>query len=143
MNASKPQIAHNVESDAASASASDDDEYADRAAIEARLNGLTSTSASTRSETPATTATLDTLPDDPTKSDSTAPKLGKAAQKRAKRAAKQAEATSSVNPETPHKCAGCDAGFASKNGLFQHLEDHPKHAALKNVAGKGKKKGRK
>jgi DnaJ family protein A protein 5 len=145
MIASKPQTARIVESE--SASEDDDDEYADRAAIEARLNGLTSTDASTRSETPATTATLDTLLDDSAKSDSTTPagpRLGKAAQKRAKRAAKQAEATSSIDTETPHKCAGCDAGFASKNGLFQHLEEQPKHAALKNVAGgKGKRKGKK
>jgi DnaJ family protein A protein 5 len=143
--ASKPQATPDAESE--SASDDDDDEYADRAKIEARLNGLTSTDASTRSATPATIDTIDTLLDDSTKSDNTTPstpKLGKAAQKRAKRAAKQAEAADSVDPEAPNKCAGCDAGFPSKTRLFQHLEEHPKHAALKNVpVGKGKRKGKK
>lgn len=70
-----------------------------------------------------------------------APKLGAAAQKRAKRAAKQATLSES---DLRNKCKGCDAAFQSKNQLVQHLKDHPKHAALKSIAGGGgaKKKGK-
>ncbi|KAF1960239.1 hypothetical protein CC80DRAFT_544688 [Byssothecium circinans] len=70
------------------------------------------------------------------------PKLGKAAQKRAKRAAKQADAQSE-DGGLNNKCLGCDVAFPSKSRLHQHLQDNPKHAALKSVAGaKGKKKGK-
>jgi DnaJ family protein A protein 5 len=69
------------------------------------------------------------------------PKLGAAAKKRAKRAAKLATMDES---EMKNKCKGCDAAFPSKSQLFQHLKDHPKHAALKAVGGGGgaKKKGK-
>ncbi|KAL5433671.1 hypothetical protein PMIN06_011616 [Paraphaeosphaeria minitans] len=75
--------------------ADDNDEYASRLDIEARLNGLVSTDASIADT--ETTATEQTILDDPpaaTWEDASAqlPKLGKAAQKRAKRAAKQADA---------------------------------------------------
>jgi DnaJ family protein A protein 5 len=116
----------------------DDDEYASRSDIEARLNGLASTNPTTsRTETPATE---DTIIDDPEDAVPQTPKLGKAAQKRAKKAAKQAEA---LDSDANHKCLGCDAAFPSKSRLHQHLQDHPKHAALKSVpGGKGKKKGK-
>jgi DnaJ family protein A protein 5 len=116
----------------------EDDEYASRSDIEARLNGLTSTDASVAdTETTATEATiLDELQDDTPQ----LPKLGKAAQKRAKKAAKQAEPTDS---DAANKCLGCDAAFPSKTRLMKHLQDHPKHAALKSVPTKGKKKGKK
>lgn len=114
----------------------EDDEYASRSDIEARLNGLTSTDASVaNTETNMTESTvLEEPPDEPQ-----VPKLGKAAQKRAKRAAKQAEVTDS---DTNLKCLGCDAAFPSKTRLHQHLQEHPKHAALKSVPIKGKKKGK-
>lgn len=106
-----------------SSGSDEDDEYASRSDIEARLTNLTSTS--------------------PDSSAPQAPKMGKAAQKRAKKAAKQAEVEQS-SPQAGLKCAGCDAAFPSKTQLHQHLKDHPKHAALKSVsAGKGKKKGKK
>ncbi|KAF1920347.1 hypothetical protein BDU57DRAFT_11737 [Ampelomyces quisqualis] len=72
------------------------------------------------------------------------PKLGKAALKRAKRAAKQ---PASTDTDTTNKCIACAASFASRTRLHQHLQDNPKHAALKSGAGggkkmKGKRKGR-
>jgi DnaJ family protein A protein 5 len=119
----------------------EDDEYASRSDIEARLNGLASADAlSTLSDTASTEHTLhDSIAGS---EDSTqTPKLGKAAQKRAKRAAKQAEVDT---PEAKNKCLSCDAAFPSKTQLFQHLQDHPKHAALKSgKEGKGKRKGKK
>jgi len=120
----------------------EDDEYASRADIEARLNGLTSTDASiVDTETTTTTTTIldDPLVFEDSSSQAQEPKLGKAAQKRAKRAAKQAEVE---DTDLGHKCLGCDAAFPSKTRLHQHLQDHPKHAALKSVPGKGKKKGK-
>jgi DnaJ family protein A protein 5 len=136
--AAEPRTTHDVEPDSDD---DDDDEYASRSDIEARLNGLASTNASTRTDTPTTTDTL--LDESVPKPDDAAPgvpKLGKAAQKRAKRAAKQAEI---VDTEAPNKCTGCDATFPSKTQLHQHLQNHPKHAALKSVpGGKGKKKGK-
>lgn len=123
----QPQTTNEVDSE----SEDEDDEYASRSAIEARLNNLTS---------PSTPATELTQLDEPESSGPAVPKLGKAAQKRAKKAAKQAETT---DTDAGHKCAGCDAAFATKNMLFQHLEKNPKHAALKSIpVGKGKKKGK-
>ncbi|KAH7095308.1 hypothetical protein FB567DRAFT_623591 [Paraphoma chrysanthemicola] len=134
------RTSHTAQKDEDSDSESEDDEYASRAAIEARLNGLASPNAPT--EPPATEHISPEDPQ-PESGDSSAqvPKLGKAAQKRAKRAAKQAEVAEST---TGHKCAGCDAEFPSKTRLHQHLQEHPKHAALKSVGatGKGKKKGK-
>ncbi|KAF1839578.1 DnaJ domain-containing protein [Decorospora gaudefroyi] len=112
----------------------EDDEYASRSDIEARLAPFSSTNTST-----APTEGLDTKPTDHVEPDEAAPqepKLGKAAQKRAKKAAKQSEVDES---DAKNKCAGCDAAFPSKTRLHQHLKDHPKHAALKTVAGGGKK----
>jgi DnaJ family protein A protein 5 len=132
---SEPQPTHKAQSEEKEDDDEDeDDEYASRSDIEARLNGLASPNISTA--TPATPATEDTLTDEPPP-ESTAPKLGKAAQKRAKRAAKQAE---SSDADTQNKCLGCDASFPSKTRLHQHLQDNPKHAALKSVGGGGKKK---
>lgn len=111
----------------------EDDEYASRADVEARL------ASSAPSETQAPDSTL---LDDPDSSTPAIPKLGKAAQKRAKKAAKAAETSTGTDPDTAHKCIGCDAGFPSKTRLHQHLQDHPKHAALKSVPAKGKKKGK-
>ena len=110
-----------------------DDEYASRAEIEARLTGLDPKAESDMgidqtvesSKTPG----IDT------------PKVGKAAQKRAKRAAKQAEEHSS---DSAHACVVCKATFPSKTKLFQHIKDLD-HAALKSETGAagGKKAGKK
>ena len=108
-----------------------DDEYASRSDIETRLSGFTSTNSSTPNTDLTENAELGN--DAPQE-----PKLGKAAQKRAKKAAKLAEVDQS---NLKNACQGCDASFPSKSQLFRHLEDHPKHAALK--ASSGGKKGKK
>jgi DnaJ family protein A protein 5 len=120
-------------SGSATSSDVDDDEYASRSEIEARLFG-----ASTEPST-APTEDLESKPDNPTEPEVAAPpepKIGKAALKRLKKAAKQAEGE---EPDVKNKCAGCSAGFSSKTQLHQHLKEHPKHAALKPVAVGGKK----
>ncbi|KAL6707383.1 hypothetical protein ACN47E_004162 [Coniothyrium glycines] len=115
----------------------EDDEYASRSDIEARLAGF-----SIKTESTAPTENLDSPSptiDEPENPAPQTPKLGKAAQKRAKKAAKQAD---TEQTDLKNQCQGCDAAFASKNQLHQHLADHPKHAALKSVGGgkKGKKR---
>jgi DnaJ family protein A protein 5 len=116
----------------------EDDEYASRSEIEARLTN----------DTPliATTSEADEhLPTSPPDTESTpgGKKLGAAAKKRAKRAAKTAE-VSEADPDLPHRCAKCNAGFPSKTRLFQHIKDFG-HAALKDAGAKGGagKKGKK
>ncbi|KAJ4300751.1 hypothetical protein N0V90_002839 [Kalmusia sp. IMI 367209] len=117
----------------------DDDEYASRSDIEARLAGYRNT--------PDPSAPLESLAADVPDTDKeppTAKKLGAAAKKRAKRAAKQAEADTDT-PDLAHKCVTCRAGFPSKTKLFEHIKES-KHAApvaaTKGAAGgkKGKKR---
>ncbi|RAR04674.1 DnaJ-domain-containing protein [Stemphylium lycopersici] len=111
------------------ASEADDDEYASRSEIEARLAG-SSTAATPTSDVGPKPATTDSAVQPDPAPPAPEPKLGKAAQKRAKRAAKQAETDDS---ELKMTCAGCS-----------HLAKNPKHAALKSVAGSGGgKKGKK
>ncbi|TKA68406.1 hypothetical protein B0A55_08739 [Friedmanniomyces simplex] len=120
---------------------SEDEDYASVSAIQARLG---STQLSEDAAKPPPTATD---PDDdeytadgPGSDAQGGKKMGKAAQKRAKRAAVAAITESQV--EANHKCVGCAAGFPTKTRLFQHLKDHPGHAALKPGSGAsgGKKK---
>jgi DnaJ family protein A protein 5 len=63
------------------------------------------------------------------------PKLGKAKQKRAKRAVKEAGQPSGF------ACANCQAPFASKSKLFDHIRELPDHAqpVKKPVGRKGKR----
>ncbi|KAF7197319.1 DnaJ-like subfamily C member 21 [Pseudocercospora fuligena] len=127
-------------------SESEDDEYASREAIEARL-ASTSLNAPTKTDQPPVfdTPATPNSEDDLSASQPAQKKLGKAAQKRAKKAAAAAEAEATNDPETAaHRCQGCDASFGSKTKLFDHLKSNPKHATLKSVStGKGKKKGKK
>jgi DnaJ family protein A protein 5 len=116
---------------------SDDDEYASRSDIEARL-------ASYRldADTPAT-STTEGPPDDPP-----APplqkKLGAAALKRAKRAAKHADGASDADAEgRPHRCLNCNAGFPSKTKLFEHIKESGHAAPISATKGAGGKKGKK
>ncbi|KAF2129812.1 meiotically up-regulated gene 185 protein-like protein [Dothidotthia symphoricarpi CBS 119687] len=122
---SGPQISHDTEPVEDEDDDDDDDEYVSRSEIEARLASL-----KTDPSTPSA---------EPIEPNTTVPKLGKAKQKKAKKAAKQAEVDQSG---AKNKCMGCDAAFASKTQLFQHLQDHPKHAALKTTNGGGGKKGK-
>jgi DnaJ family protein A protein 5 len=114
---------------------SSDDEYAPASQVKARL---------TQDPPPKSVDTPSPRGD--YESDTTpsiqAPKKGKAAQKRAKRAA-AAAAVSTEQEESKFKCATCDDKFTSKNELFQHIKEFPKHAALKNVTSGGGTKGKK
>jgi DnaJ family protein A protein 5 len=109
----------------------DDDEYASRSDIEARLTDLTSTSTSTPQPG---TETPDTESAEPQ-----GPKMGAAAKKRARKAATEAEAQQTASD---NKCAGCDASFPSKTRLHDHLKKNPKHAALKSISAPGGKRGK-
>jgi len=130
---------------------SENEDYASVSTIQARLNAShlgngidTPPSTIANSATPSTIGVGDT---DKTTEDleSDAPggkKMGKAAQKRAKKAA---AAATDDQVEAHHKCVGCNSAFPTKTRLFQHLKDHPGHAALKPGAGAGggkKKKGK-
>jgi DnaJ family protein A protein 5 len=118
-NGAEPRPLESVEQ---SEPQSEDEDYASRAEIEARL-------AST---------TLESSDDDDTKPKQAKKKMGKAAQKRAKRAA--AVATDEQAAETTHKCSGCADEFSSRSKLFDHLKLHPEHVGPKTVpSGKGKK----
>ncbi|KAF2738342.1 DnaJ-domain-containing protein [Polyplosphaeria fusca] len=108
----------------------DDDEYASRSDIEARLAGFRNTDELST----AATSLPETSPETEAAASVDGPKLGKAAQKRAKKAAKQAEQT---EESAQHKCNSCNKDFSTKNQLFQHLKDFPKHAALKPATGGG------
>jgi DnaJ family protein A protein 5 len=140
---SEPQATHTAkveekDDEGESSDSDEDDEYASRSDIEARLNGPTPIDASV-ADTETATTEINALDEPQGDLTPQVPKLGKAKQKKAKKAAKQAEAT---DPETANKCLGCDAAFPSKTRLMKHLQDHPKHAALKSVPAKGKKKGK-
>jgi DnaJ family protein A protein 5 len=79
--------------------------------------------------------------DDDGRSQTSKPKMGKAAQKRAKKAAASAAAQTA---ESTNKCEVCNETFPSRSTLFKHIIDEG-HAALKSVTnsgaggGKGKK----
>ncbi|KAF1824594.1 DnaJ-domain-containing protein, partial [Dissoconium aciculare CBS 342.82] len=66
-------------------------------------------------------------------SQSSKPKMGKAAQKRAKKAAASAAAQ---KVESTNQCEVCNETFASRSTLFKHIKDEG-HAALKSVANGG------
>lgn len=107
---------------------SHDDDYASREYVETRLRtdmDHLSTGAGDSSGHPLFSGLTGESP---------TPKLGKAKQKRAKRAAKQADQPMAFI------CANCQAHFASKTKLFDHLRDLD-HAEplLRSIAKKGRK----
>ncbi|GIZ38140.1 hypothetical protein CKM354_000156300 [Cercospora kikuchii] len=122
---------------------SEDEDYASRETIEARIAATTLTDEIT--STPLTPVISDS-DNESTAQQQPKKKLGAAAKKRAKRAAAAAE-TSGTQTPAEHTCINCSAEFESKSKLFEHLKQNPKHAALKTVvgggSGKGKKKGKK
>lgn len=140
---SGPRTSHDASSGQAEETSDEDedDEYASRSTIKARLHALSPPAPDTESSANASLANEMAIDPPPETDDlaSPTPKLGKAKLKKAKKAAKQAEVDTS---ELKNKCLGCDAAFASKNQLYQHLEDQPKHAALKSAAGGKGKKGK-
>ncbi|KAI7095481.1 hypothetical protein KC352_g39065 [Hortaea werneckii] len=124
---------------------SEDSDYADPEEIRNRLAG-SSLEDDKNHERILPSAANEGKADSDVEPEAAKPKLGKAAQKRAKKAAAAAETAASVESDANHKCQGCDAAFATKTRLFQHLKDHPKHATLKPAVGgsggKGKKKSK-
>ena len=119
------------------ASESENDDYADRGAVQDRLAGQDQNPLVNKLNdlsfegTPATTDTESSIQ----------PKVGAAKTKRAKKAAKQSngEETSS----SAFSCSSCRANFPSKTKLFDHLKEKPSHAApvaQKKGAKGGKKK---
>ncbi|KAK4556419.1 hypothetical protein LTR86_006563 [Recurvomyces mirabilis] len=116
-----------------------DEDYASPETIAARL---ASSHLDSGLSTPGTTTDADegtSVAADGASEAPTGKKLGAAAKKRAKKAA----AAATDDSETSHPCAGCDKSYATKTRLFQHLKDHPEHAALKPASGKKKGRGRK
>ncbi|KAI5361319.1 Putative DnaJ domain, Zinc finger C2H2-type, Zinc finger C2H2 superfamily [Septoria linicola] len=142
-------------------SGDEDEDYAPRSTVEARIASTTLSDPSLPSTTPAASIPSDNdidttkdANDDDDWSSQPKKKLGAAAKKRAKKAAaattpstEKSDATT-VGGSAEHQCSGCSAEFVSKTKLFEHLKANPKHAALKSVTSgsggaKGKKKGRK
>lgn len=118
--------------DSGGLSGSEDDDYASPETIQSRLQ-----SASLNDDSASTAPTTGVNSEN--EAEPGKPKMGKAAQKRAK---KVAAAATSAEAEANHNCVGCDAAFPTKSRLFQHLKDHPKHAALRPAAGGKGKKGK-
>ncbi|PPJ54508.1 hypothetical protein CBER1_02491 [Cercospora berteroae] len=138
----KPEQSKEVSAQA-TPSDSEDEDYAARETIEARIAATTLTDETT--STPLTPVISDSDNESSTQQQPKK-KLGAAAKKRAKKAAAAAE-TSGTQTPAENRCINCSAEFESKSKLFEHLKQNPKHAALKTVAGggggKGKKKGKK
>ncbi|KAI0550890.1 DnaJ domain-containing protein [Xylaria curta] len=120
---------------------SEDDDYASRDAVEARLTGISEPLPGDEGgdddveDATAKTANMKVEDDPPTK------KIGMAKAKKLKKAARQAAAE-----QAGHQCLTCRATFDSKGGLFKHIKENPDHATLKNVAPtskSGKSGGRK
>ncbi|KAF1973505.1 hypothetical protein BU23DRAFT_132025 [Bimuria novae-zelandiae CBS 107.79] len=126
-------------------SQSDDDEYASRSDIEARLASYLIPSTPATSATPAPSEPPpEHLPANPAddKPSPAGKKLGAAALKRAKKAAKQA-GSGPDDPDLPHKCMKCHAGFPSKTKLFDHIKETGHAAPVSATKGGGGKKGKK
>ncbi|KAI6842405.1 DnaJ-domain-containing protein [Hortaea werneckii] len=121
---------------------SEDSDYADPEEIRDRLAGSSLKDDKDHESTLPSAANEEKAGSD-IEPEAAKPKLGKAAQKRAKKAAAAAETVASAESDANHKCQGCDAAFATKTRLFQHLKDHPKHATLKPAVGGGSGKGKK
>ncbi|OAF99618.1 DnaJ-domain-containing protein [Paraphaeosphaeria sporulosa] len=121
----------------------DDDEYASRSDIEARLASYridADTAATSTTEGPLENppAERPDVPEPPAK------KLGAAALKRAKRAAKQAEGSGGSDADgMPHRCMRCNSGFPSKTKLFDHIKESGHAAPLSETKGASGKKGKK
>ncbi|KAI0024102.1 DnaJ-domain-containing protein [Xylariomycetidae sp. FL0641] len=126
---------------------SEDDDYASRDAVEARLgagkggeqNPLVRGEGDNDDDLEGATAAASELSLD---NAGPAKKTGKAKAKREKKAARQAT-SNQQSGET--KCNVCNAIFDSRTKLFRHIEDED-HAAIKTPAsnaGKGKKKKKK
>ncbi|KAI8627534.1 DnaJ domain-containing protein [Xylariaceae sp. FL1651] len=109
----------------------DDDIYASRDAVEARVAGKADIfpidGGDELRETASKVANL-SLGDD-----ALAKKIGKAKAKREKKASRQAAAE-----QEGHLCLACRARFDSKTKLFKHIEENPGHATMKSTPSTGK-----
>ncbi|KAJ1325615.1 DnaJ subfamily A member 5 [Microdochium nivale] len=151
-----PLILASGENDS-SAAEDEDDEYASREAVEARLVGKKpSTIEALQSKGPLFNggALIENAVDDFSKEaaelslggSETTKKPGKAKAKREKKAARQA-VEQQQNTTAEHKCAVCQEIFSSRTKLFEHIKDEG-HAELKSIASESwtksskKKKGK-
>ncbi|ERF71402.1 hypothetical protein EPUS_07430 [Endocarpon pusillum Z07020] len=133
----KTPVGNLLASNGSLSSGSDGNDYAPRSEVESRLVDL---------EAEILAGGLDTtaIKDTTSASDSDAPskpKLGKAKQKRAKRAA-QKDAGATKSTTSSFSCAVCQADFASKTKLFNHIKERG-HAAPASVTGSKGGKGSK
>ncbi|KAI0424944.1 DnaJ domain-containing protein [Xylaria sp. FL1042] len=116
----------------------EDDDYASRDAVEARLTGMSGFSPvdeTTMEELTTETAEMGVKGNAPMK------KMGMAKAKKQKKAARQAAAE-----QDGHSCLTCRATFDSKGGLFKHIRENPDHATPKissSTSKPGKSTGRK
>ncbi|KAI0875350.1 DnaJ domain-containing protein [Hypoxylon argillaceum] len=116
---------------------SEDDDYASRDAVEARLTGKSDVVTGDQGDDMEgiTTKTADMVVEEdkpPSK------KIGMAKAKKQKKAARQAAAE-----QEGHPCITCRVPFDSKGGLFKHIKENPDHAAPKatpSAAKSGRKK---
>ncbi|KAI8950174.1 DnaJ domain-containing protein [Xylaria longipes] len=109
----------------------EDDDYALRDAVEARLAGKSELSLGDEDDDikEATTKTANmTVRDNPP-----VKKIGMAKAKKQKKAARQAAAE-----QAGHPCLTCRAPFDSKGGLFKHIKENPDHATPKNISSTSK-----
>ncbi|GAP89814.1 putative like subfamily A member 5 [Rosellinia necatrix] len=115
---------------------SEDDEYASRDAVEARLAGKPS--APTLDEGDSIEVAVTKMKEIAVDDKPPAKKIGMAKAKKQKKAARQATAE-----KEGHPCITCRAPFDSKGGLFQHIKENPGHAAPRSALPTVKPGGRK
>ncbi|RYP48997.1 hypothetical protein DL768_005188 [Monosporascus sp. mg162] len=125
-----------------SGSESEDDEYASRDAVEARLaqDKRTKSEPALGDDEEVADGLAERVEDVSIEDEPPQKKVGKAKAKREKKAARQAASDQSG----AHACARCNAAFESRTKLFKHI-DESGHAALKTAtaatqSGKKKKK---
>ncbi|KAI3319962.1 DnaJ domain-containing protein [Xylariaceae sp. AK1471] len=110
---------------------SEDDDYASRDTVEARLTGksdvLPGGNVDDIEEVTTKTAEITVENDAPAK------KIGMAKAKKQKKAARQTAAE-----QEGHSCLTCRAIYDSKGGLFKHIKENPDHAAPKLTPSMGK-----
>ncbi|KAI0969096.1 DnaJ domain-containing protein [Xylaria arbuscula] len=119
-------------------SENEEDDYASRDAVEARLTGRSDLSPgdeATIEELTTETANIAVADNPPVK------KIGMAKAKKQKKAARQVAAE-----QEGHPCLTCRTTFDSKGGLFKHIKENPDHAAPRTTpsaskSGKSSKSG--
>jgi len=118
-----------------SSDASDDD-YAPRSKVEKRLGKQEGDD-----ELNLADVALEGTPPSDTEDVGQQPKIGKAKQRRAKKAAQKA-ATEADQSARDFRCTVCQAEFASKTKLFNHIKERGHAAPISQVKGPGGKGGK-